>query len=107
MRAKPTRVKGYIRARGPDRWQVGVNLPHTADKRTQFFETVRVRAKTPKPGSRSSASAARQRSTRARRSRRISSSGSNTRRPMTTYAPPRSRATNRSSTRTSCRSSAR
>ena len=41
MRAKPTRVKGYIRARGPDRWQVVVNLPRTAGKRTQFFETVK------------------------------------------------------------------
>jgi integrase len=41
MRAKPTRVKGYIRARGPDRWQVVVNLPRTAGKRTQFFETIK------------------------------------------------------------------
>jgi integrase len=41
MRAKPIRVKGYIRARGPDRWQIVVNLPRTAGKRTQFFETVK------------------------------------------------------------------
>lgn len=41
MRAKPTRVKGYIRPRGADRWQVVVNLPRTAGKRTQYFETVK------------------------------------------------------------------